>query len=121
VSDTRLNNGYYQASCHHEPGLHVVLRLLAQGFVLVVLLASGGWGVRTLGSHTLASEGDFPALRADTVYVGGCPVEDTLDKSSAQGEAGKKGGGCSEEGIPHPISSRQPGAGIGEHAHRSER
>jgi len=120
VSDTRLDNGHYQASYHEEPRLHLILRLVAQGFVVV--LASGWWGMRTLGSHTLASESDSPALVADPIYMGGCPVADTdtLDKSSAQGGAGK-GGGCSEEGGTHPISSRQPGAGLGEYAHRAQR
>jgi hypothetical protein len=119
VSDTRLDNSHYQASYHKEPRLHLVLRLVAQGFV-VVLLASVWWGMTTLGSDTLASESDSPAAMAEPIYVGGCPVADTLEKSSAQGGAGK-GGGCSEEGGTHPISSRRPGAGLGEHAHRAER
>jgi hypothetical protein len=122
VSDTRLDNGYYQASYHKEPRLHLVLRLVAQGFVVVLVL--GWWGMTTLGSHTLASESDSPAAMAEPIYVGGCPVADTpeksSEKSSAQGGVGK-GGGCSEEGISHPISSRRPGAGLGEHAHRAER
>jgi hypothetical protein len=83
VSDTRLDNSHYQASYHKEPRLHLVLRLVAQGFVLVVVLASGWWGMTTLGSHTLASESDSPAAMAEPIYVGGCPVADTLEKSSA--------------------------------------
>ena len=121
VSDTRLDNVYYQASYHEEPRLRVVLRLVAQGFVLVAVLASGWWGMRTLGSHALASESAPPAVMAGPVYVAGCPVGDTPETSSAQGEVDRKGVGCSEEGGTHPISTRQPGAGVGEHAHRAAR
>jgi hypothetical protein len=58
----------------------------------------------------LASESDPPLL-----YVAGCPLADTSEKDSA-------GGGCSKEGASHPITTRQPGAGLGsEHAHGDER
>ncbi len=122
MGPARLDDGgYLRASYHEEPRIRVVLRLLAQGAVLVVALASGWWGITTLGGHTLASESDSPAGMASPIYVAGCPVTDTLDRSPAQGGAGKKGGHCSEEGVSYPISSRQPGAGLGEHAHRAER
>ena len=88
----------------------IVLRLLAEGSVVVALLASGWWGMSILGAHAAASESSAPA----PVYVAGCPVGDTLQKGSA-------GEGCSKEGASHPISSRQPGAGLGEHAHGAEK
>jgi hypothetical protein len=124
VSDTHLENGYYQASYHQHSRLGVVLRLVAQGFVLVAVLASGWWGMRTLGSHALASESsEPPALMADPVYVAGCPVGDRPENGSVRGEVvHRKGWGCSEEGGTHPISTRKPGAGgVGEHAHRGAR
>ena len=88
----------------------IVLRLLAEGAVVVAMLASGWWGMSILGAHALASESDPPPL-----YVAGCPLADTSEKDSA-------GGGCSKEGASHPITTRQPGAGLGsEHAHGDER
>ena len=89
----------------------IVLRLLAESSVVVAMLASGWWGMSILGSHALASESSAPA----PVYVAGCPVDDTPQKGSA-------GGGCAKEGASHPITSRQPGAGIAsEHAHGAEK
>jgi hypothetical protein len=87
----------------------IVLRLLAEGAVVVALLGSLWWGMSILGAHVLVSES---APRP--VYVAGCPVADTLEKSS-------KGEACSEEGASHPITSRQPGAGLGEHAHGADK
>jgi hypothetical protein len=88
----------------------IVLRLLAEGSVVVAMLASGWWGMSLVGAHALASESD-PA----PIYVAGCPVGDTSEKDSA-------GGGCSKEGASHPISSRQPEGGLAsEHAHGDER
>ena len=88
-----------------------LLRLVAEGAVVVALLASGWWGMSILGAHALASESSAPA----SVYVAGCPVGDIPQKGSA-------GGGCSKEGVAHPITSRQPGAGLAsEHAHGTEK
>ena len=89
----------------------IVLRLVAEGAVVVALLASGWWGMSILGAHALASESSAPA----SVYVAGCPVGDIPQKGSA-------GGGCSKEGVAHPITSRKPGAGLAsEHAHGTEK
>jgi hypothetical protein len=79
---------------------------------VVLIVALGWWTVADLGSSTLTAE-------PEPIYVG-CPVPDTLDKSSAQGGVGK-GGGCSKEGSSHTITSRQPGAGLGEQEHGTER
>ena len=89
----------------------IVLRLVAQGAVVGSLLASGWWGMSLVGAHARASESSAPA----PVYVAGCPVGDTPQKGSA-------GEGCSKAGASHPISSRQPGAGLAsEHAHGAEK
>jgi hypothetical protein len=59
--------------------------------------------------------GDSLQPISDPIYVAGCPLADTtLEKGSA-------GGGCSKEGASHPITSRQPGGGLVEHAHGAER
>ena len=89
----------------------IVVRLVAEGSVVVALLASGWWGMSLLGAHALASESSSAPA---PVYVAGCPVDDTPQKGSA-------GGVCSKEGASHPISSRQPGDGLGEHAHGAEK
>jgi hypothetical protein len=39
----------------HRPR-RIVLRLLAEGSVVVAMLASGWWGMSLLGAHALASE-----------------------------------------------------------------
>jgi len=88
----------------------IVLRLAAESTVVVALLGSLWWGMAILGAHALALESSTPA----PIYVAGCPLKDTQEKGSA-------GGGCSKEGASHPITSRQPGAGLAsERAHGTE-
>jgi hypothetical protein len=76
----------------------IVFSLLAQGSVVVLLMAFGWWGITTLGSDSLLT------MRGP-IYVAGCPLNDTQEKGSA-------GGGCSREGASHPITTRKPGAGL---------
>jgi hypothetical protein len=89
----------------------IVLRLLAEGAVVMALLASGWWGMSVLGAHARATESSSAPV---PIYVAGCPVGDTPQKGSA-------GEGCSKEGASHPITTRQPGDGLGEHAHGAEK
>ena len=56
----------------------------------MLTLALGWWAVADLGNSTLTAE-------PEPIYVAGCPVPDTLDKSLVQGDVGK-GRGCSKEG-----------------------
>jgi hypothetical protein len=107
VSSTPLDNASLQASYLKERRVNIVVRLLAESLVVVLLMAFGWWGMTTLGSDSLQPM-RYP------LYVAGCPLADTLEKGSA-------GGGCSKEGATHPISSRQPGGGLVEHAHGAER
>jgi hypothetical protein len=111
VSSTQLDNGYYQASHHNQRRLHLVLRLLVQGSVVVVVMTLGGWGMWNLGSDSLASQSDSLTAQPDPIYVAGCPVPDPLEKSSTRGGVGK-GRGCTEEGSYHPITSRRPGVDL---------
>ena len=120
MSATRLENSSFQATSHNQHRNHIVFRLLAEGSVVAVLLALGCWGMANLGSSTLASPSDSLTAEPFTIYVGGCPVPDPLEKGSVKGGAGK-GGGCSKEGTSHPITSRQPGVGLAKHAHGTER
>jgi hypothetical protein len=112
VSATQLDNASLQANHLKERRLHTVVRLLAEGLVVVLVIALGWWGIMTLGSHSLASESDSLAERGDPIYIAGCRVDDTLKKSSAGGGVGK---GCTKEGSSHPITSRQPGGRLAEH------
>jgi hypothetical protein len=109
MSATPLNNASFQAShTNHHQRLPIVARLLAEGSVLLVVLAFGWWGMTTLGSDSLQQ-------MREPIYVAGCPLADTtLEKGSA-------GGGCSREGVSKPISTRQPGGGPSEQAHGAER
>ena len=67
----------------------ILASLLAQGVVLVALLASVWWGVYALGAHTLASEeGHSAEAWLRPVYMGGCPV----------------GGSGLSEGLPEDLS-----------------
>jgi hypothetical protein len=114
------NNSSFQASHHKEHRNHIVVRLLAEGLVVVVVMGVGWWGMASLGSSTLAAESDYLAAQRDPIYVAGCPVPDLLEKSSARGGVGE-GMGCSYEGSTHPITSRQSGGGLGERAHGADR
>ncbi len=120
VNSTPLDNASSQAPHHDQHRNPIVVRLLAEGSVVVVLMAIGWWGMAHLGSSTLASQSDPLTAEQDTIYVGGCPVPDPLEKGSVEGGAGE-GGGCSTEGASRPITSRRPGAELGEHAHGAER
>jgi hypothetical protein len=119
-STTQLANGCYQASHHKAQRLHLVVRLLVQGSVVVVVMAIGGWGMANLGNSTIASQSDSLTAQPDPIYVAGCPVPAPLEKDSAVGGV-DKGRGCTEEGTSHPITSRQPGARLGGQAHGAER
>jgi hypothetical protein len=109
VSSTPLDNASLQeASRLKERRVNIVVRLLAESFAVVVLMAFGWWGMMTLGSYSLQP-------MSDPIYAAGCPLADTtLQKHSA-------GGGCSQEGSTHPISSRQPGVRVSGQAYGAER
>lgn len=104
------DDAHFRASPHQQGRLpRNVPRLLAEGGVVVALLASGWWGMSVPGAHTPASESSAPV----PIYVAGCPVGDASQEGSRSGVV------CSEEGTSHPISSRQPGAGL-EQSRRAE-
>jgi hypothetical protein len=88
---------------------------------MVLVMALGWWGMVTLGNSTLAAQSDSLTAQQDPIYVAGCPVPAPLEKSSAQEEGGDQGRGCTEEGSSPPITTRQPGAGLGEHGRGAER
>jgi hypothetical protein len=79
VSSTPLENASLQeASYLKERRVNIVVKLLAESLVVVLLMALG-WGMTTLGSHSLQ------AMRYP-IYVAGCPLADTtLEKGSAGG------------------------------------
>jgi hypothetical protein len=86
----------------------------------MVVMAFGWWGIWNVGSDSLASESNTLTAMGDPIYVAGCPMPAPLEMSSAGGGVGK-GRGCAHEGSSHPITSRQPGVGLVEHAHGAER
>ena len=109
MSATQLANASFQATNHKEHRKHIVVRLLAEGSVVVALIAIGWWGMWNVGSDSLASQSDSLTAQPDAIYVGGCPVPDPLEKDSARGGVGE-GRSCTGEGSSHPITSRQPAA-----------
>src|SRR5215217_5497378 len=54
VNSTHLETSFFQANHHKGQRLPIVLRLLAEGSVVVLVLALEWWGMATLGSSTLA-------------------------------------------------------------------
>jgi hypothetical protein len=120
VSSKQLETSSFQASHHNQKRNNVVVRLLAEGSVVVLVMALGWWGMWSLGSYTLASHSDSLTAERDPIYVAGCPVPDPLEKSSAQEGVGE-GRGCTEEGSSHPTTLRRPGGGLDGHAHGADR
>ena len=122
MSAPRLEEVSSKVSHHQGRPKRIVLSLSAQGSISVLFLAFGWWGIRTLGSHSLASQTDSLREMGEPVYVAGCPVAaSTPETSSAGGGVGKKNdGGCSEEGLYHSVTSRRPGAGPSGHAYGAE-
>jgi hypothetical protein len=122
MSSTHLDNSSFQATNHKEHRNHIALKLLAEGSVVVLAMALGWWGMWNLGSYTLLSQ-----TQPEPIYVAGCPVSELLQKSPARRGGVGQGRGCSHEGSTHPITSRQPGvrlvehARLDEHGHGSER
>jgi hypothetical protein len=115
MSSTHLDNSSFQATNHNEHRNHIALKLLAEGWVVVLIMALGWWGMWNLGSHTFVSQ-----TQPDPIHVAGCPVSEPLQKGSTRGGVGQ-GRRCSQEGSTHPISSRQPGVRLGEHVPGAER
>jgi hypothetical protein len=113
-------NGRFRGRHLKEQRDHIVSRLLVQGSLLALVLMFGWWGIVLLGSHTLALEleTNSPTAGRYPTYVVECPVPETLKKGSAQADVGKKGKDCSAKAWPHTTTSRQPGAGPAEQAHR---
>jgi hypothetical protein len=108
MSSARRDYASPQAGDRQGRRKRIVFSLLAQGSVVVLLMAFGWWGMTTLGSDSLRG------MRGP-IYVAGCPLSNTLENSP-------RGGGCLREGASHPITSRQPGAGLAsEHAHGGEK
>jgi hypothetical protein len=116
MSSTHLDNSSFQATNHKELRNHIALKLLAEGSVVVLAMALGWWGMWNLGSYTLLSQ-----TQPEPIYVAGCPVSEPLQKSPTRRGGVGQGKGCSKEGASHPITSRRPGAGLGEHLHGAER
>ena len=116
VSSIHLDNSSFQATSHNEHRNHIALKLLAEGSVVVLVMALGWWGMWNLGSYTLLSQ-----TQPEPIYVAGCPVSEPLQKSPTRRGGVGQGRGCSKEGASHPITSRRPGAGLGEHGHGAER
>src|SRR5918992_4743812 len=88
VNSTHLETSSCQANHHKGLRLHIVLRLLAEGSVVVLVLALGWRGMATLGSSTLASQSETLTAKEPPMYVAGCPVVDALQQSAVKGEAG---------------------------------
>src|SRR3712207_4204631 len=112
MSSTHLDDPSFQATLHKGHRNHIALKLLAEGSVVVLIMALGWWGMVTLGSYTHASQTQLDPI----IYVGGCPVSEPLQKSATRRGGVGQGRGCSKEGSTHPISSRQPGVRVVEHA-----
>jgi hypothetical protein len=122
MSTSRLNNASFQAPHNNQQRLPIVFRLLAQGSVLMLVMALGGWGMANVGSSTLSSQSDSLTAHQDSIYVAGCPVPDPLQKSSRLGGGVEEGKSCSEEDLSDLINtSRRPRGGLEGHALPTQR
>jgi hypothetical protein len=121
VSSTPLDNASLKAPHHDQQPLSILVTLLAQGSVVVLVVAFGWWGMWKVGSSTLYSRSDSLTAELYPIYVGGCPVADPLEKRSARRGGVGEGRGCFQAGSTHPISSRQPGVRLVGKAHGAER
>src|SRR5215208_5234812 len=81
VSSTHLDNSSFQPTNHNQHRNHIALKLLAEGSVVVLLMALGWWGMCNLGSYTLLSQ-----TQPEPIYVAGCPVSEPLQKRARRGE-----------------------------------
>jgi hypothetical protein len=122
VSSTQLDNSSFQATNHNEHRNHIALKLLAEGSVVVLVMALGWWGMWNVGSSTLSSQSDSLTAHQDPIYVAGCPVPGPLKKSSRLGGGVEEGKGCNEEVLSHLINtSRRPRGGLEGHALPTQR
>src|SRR5215203_3823076 len=80
MSATRVHNASFKASRNKQQRLPIVFRLLAQGSVLMVVMAYGWWGLWNVGSDSLASDSNTLTAMGDPMYVAGCPVPDRLEE-----------------------------------------
>jgi hypothetical protein len=97
----------------------IVVRLLLEGLVLALVLAFGLWGIVIFGSQTEASETHSRMAQTAARYVVVCPTPDTSEKGAAPATAGD-GADCAPKVRLHTSTSRQPGAGAAEQAHRGD-
>jgi hypothetical protein len=121
MNSAHLDNSRLQAPHHNQQRLPIIVRLSAQGLVVVLVLALGWWGMANLGSSTLALHSQPLTAPQESIYVAGCPVPDPLQKSSRLGGV-EEGKGCSEEDLSHLINtSRRPGGGLEGHVLPTQR
>ena len=122
MSSSHLDNSSLQAPHHNQQRLPIVVKLSAQGSVVVLVTTLGWWGIWNVGSSTLALQSESLAAHQDPIYVAGCPVPDPLQKSSRRGGVEEGMEGCSEEDLSHLINtSRQPRGGLEGHALPTQR
>jgi hypothetical protein len=122
VNSTHLDNSNLKAPHHNQQRLPIVVRLSAQGSVVVLVIALGWWGMADVGSSTLALQSKPLTAHQDPIYVAGCPVPDPLQKSSRRGGVVEGKGGCSEEDLSHLINtSRRPRGALEGHALPTQR
>jgi hypothetical protein len=77
---------------HNQQRNHVVVRLLAEGSVMVLIMALGWWGMWNVGSYTLSSQSDSLTAEREPIYVGGCPVPDPVHKSTLRESGDRRHG-----------------------------
>ena len=106
-----------------HPDRVVVLRLSLQGSVLVLVVALLLWGILTIGSQGMVTERhSLAVVRAPTPPIG-CSVPQASESGALPGDGGEGAEHyrrCSAKEWPHTTTSRQPGRGAGERAHRGE-
>ena len=107
-----------------HPHRIVVLRLSLQGSVLVVVVALLLWAILTFGSNGVTAERrPLATLTAFSHPKIACFEGQASEKGALPGDGGEGADSyhrCSAKEWPHMTTSRQPGGGAGERAHREE-
>ena len=106
-----------------EQADHISLRLLIEGSVLGLVLGAWLWGVFTLGAHATVAQQPPPSDGGSLLgYVVTCSGAQNPEEGAGSVGSGD-GSGCLQEvrsHMAHMSTSRHPGAGLPEQAHRGD-
>ena len=93
------------------------IRLSVEGSLTAFVVGAWLWGVVSLGAQAMVAQMPLSSNEDLPGYVLACPA--ALSSEEDIGSAGSDDG-CLREVRSHVETSRQPGTGLTEHAHRAD-